>query len=403
VEKILFLKNPIQEYPWGSKTAIQEFLRNNYIGKKVAELWLGAHPKAPSSVLINTKWHPLDKFIDKDPEKILGKFVAKKFSRKLPFLLKIIAVENPLSLQVHPGPEQAREGYLKENRLGLVIDSHERNFKDPNHKPEIVCALSQFDALNGFRPFSEIENFISTLFSNKAAGHPLSRQTINDTRSLKNFVYSLFNMHKSEQANLVNVCLKRAEECLDRNPAFKWIVKLGNEYQNDICVLAPAFLNLVHLKIGQAIYIKHGEFHTYLHGTGVELMANSDNVLRAGLTRKHIEIKSLLKILNFSPVFPEILDAAMLRPHEFAYPAVFDEFQLSVISTGKFDEYTSKQDRSIEILICMSGEAKIAGENGEVYDFRKGDSVIIPADLRSYSILGESTVYKASVPMMKIY
>jgi mannose-6-phosphate isomerase len=397
---ISLLKNPVQEYAWGSKTAIQSLLgRSESAGHPMAELWMGAHPKAPSKVLLGGEWKPLNEVIETNPESILGRRVAKSFSGKLPFLLKVIATAEPLSIQAHPNLEQAREGYARENLLGIPFDSPDRNYKDTNHKPEILCALGPFHGLLGFRKIEEILDLFHEVSSPNLFNElELLRQNPN-SKGLKRFFTSLFSMDKKRKRLIVSEAAGVAEKLAQQEPVFHWMVKLNRAYPGDLGVFSPIILNLVELDPGEAIYVPARELHAYLGGIGIELMANSDNVLRGGLTSKHVDVPELLRIVSFESRSVEKIGPLTKGTFESVYPTPSREFVLHSISLNKGDSFTSPDNRSVEILICIDGKAEIeALGSNEALPLLKGSSVIVPAGVAGYRIDGNAILYKASVP-----
>jgi len=399
MDRIAVLKNPIQEYAWGSKTAIQTLIGLPVPSEKpAAELWLGAHPKAPSEVMIEGEWQSLEKIIERDPVSVLGKGVAERFSNKLPFLFKVLAADRPLSIQVHPNFEEAREGFERENRLGIPLNASERNYKDANHKPEILCAITPFEGLKGFRTPEDIIDLmdrvsVSTLSDELSR---LRRET--DGSGLKRFFTSLISMDQTRRERVIDEAIRGAEGCINEDRLFYWMVELNREYPGDIGVLSPLIFNLVELGPGEAIYIPANELHAYLKGVGMELMANSDNVLRGGLTPKHVDVPELLKIVSFTPEPVRKVTPSGGLPGEKIYATPAEEFQLSVISVANRDPFISERDRGVEIMICMEGGAEIKDlESGQVETVAKGKSLLIPSALSQYQIVGEATIYKATV------
>ena len=399
MDKIAVLKNPIQEYAWGSRMAIQNLLGLPAPSEKpAAELWLGAHPKAPSEVMIEGEWQSLEKVIERYPVSVLGKGVAEKFSKKLPFLFKVLAADRPLSIQVHPNLEEAREGFERENRLGVSLDAPERNYKDANHKPETLCAITPFEGLKGFRKPEAIISLMDRV-SVPSLSDELSRlRKEPDGSGLKKFFTSLMSLDQARREQVVDEAIRGAERCVREDRSFYWMAELNREYPGDIGVLSPLIFNLVELGPGEAIYIPAGELHAYLKGVGMELMANSDNVLRGGLTPKHVDVPELLKIVNFSPEPVGKVKLSGGLPGEKIYATPADEFQLSVISVANGDRFTSERDRGVEIMICMEGETRIQDhDNKEPLVLRTGNSVIIPSSVGWYQIEGSGKFYKATV------
>jgi mannose-6-phosphate isomerase len=334
-----------------------------------------------------------------DPEGILGRRVAEKFFRRLPFLFKVLAAEKPLSIQVHPNVAQAREGFAKENDHHIPFDAPNRNYKDENHKPEILCALTPFECLKGFRNVHEIIHFLEKLPSSLFSDELGLLKEKPDTVGLKKFFSKIMMLERERQNYLVSETVRFSRAYAKKDQVFYWIANLNRVYPGDIGVLAPAILNLLTLNPGEAIYVSAGTPHTYLHGVGVELMANSDNVLRGGLTPKYIDVPELLRITDFkvetSHKTMSVIDDTGLKL--FRTPA--EEFLLSAIALDRGGEFTSPQGRNVEILICVEGQATIEDLGaGHRLFLSRGSSVVIPAAVPQYRIEGRATIYKASVP-----
>jgi mannose-6-phosphate isomerase len=361
---------------------------------------MGAHPKAPSQVLYNGLSKSLLEVIDENPEKILGKETAEKFSGRLPFLFKVLAATKPLSIQAHPNREQARNGFARENEQGIPLDAANRNYRDDNHKPEIICALTPFWALNGFRKVSEILELVEKTQTPILAETLLNLRDRPDQTGLKQFFYHLMTMEKKEQRQIVAKAVGFAEKQVDEDPVWTWVIRLNQEYPGDIGVLSPTFLNLVQLEPQQAMYLPAGELHAYLEGVGIELMANSDNVLRGGLTPKHIDVQELLTILSFTGGELNILRPEKLESGEAVYPTKAAEFVLFVIQVSATAPFRSSRNRSVEIVICTEGEARVTDlSDGAITHLTKGTSIIVPAAMEQYRIEGQATLYKATVPV----
>ncbi|MEE8316846.1 MAG: mannose-6-phosphate isomerase, class I [Syntrophobacteria bacterium] len=401
MRKIGLLKNIIQEYAWGSRTAILELLGQSVpADKPQAELWMGTHPKAPSQVFADGLWRSLPEVIQESPEETLGQEVAARFSNKLPFLFKVLAAAKPLSIQAHPDKEQAGQGFARENELGIPLDAPHRNYRDDNHKPEIICALTPFWALNGFR---KIEETLSLL---EEARIPGLAEIVSSLRShpnrdgLKKFFKDLMTTDSGKQRKIVEQAVNSAEKRTHEESVWTWMIKLNAEYPGDMGVLSPIFLNLVRLEPQQAMYLPAGELHGYLEGVGIELMANSDNVLRGGLTPKHIDVQELLAVLNFTDGDLNILSPENLTPGEAIYSTEAEEFVLSVIRIKKAAPFSSPGDRSVEMMMCTEGEVSVTDLSaGDITRLTRGISIIVPAAVRQYSIEGDGILYKAAVPV----
>jgi mannose-6-phosphate isomerase len=401
VHRIVILENRIQEYAWGSKTFIPELIgKSSPAGKPKAEMWMGSHPGAPSMVLHDGNRMSLAEFIHTDPPGILGRGTAEKFHNELPFLFKVIAAARPLSIQAHPGKEQAKTGFLRENMRKIPLDAPERIYRDDHHKPELICALEPFWALKGFRKIEDILEMTANLgISAKRFCIDILRSRPNE-RGLKDFFMALMDMEKDRKQYLLKEIAERIEGLSVISPAYEWILGLHREHPGDIGALSPLFLNIVHLQPGEAMHIPSRELHSYLEGSGLELMANSDNVIRSGLTNKHIDINELVNILDYRPHLPDILRPERGDSLESYFPATAEEFRLSVITLKDTDSsYKSSRSRSAEMLICTEGEALLTDMGKEeVLELRRGISLFIPAAVERYLIRGKATIYKASVP-----
>jgi mannose-6-phosphate isomerase len=351
-------------------------------------------------VLLGNERVSLLELIRSQPVDILGESVAKRFSNNLPFLFKVLAAAEPLSIQAHPNRDQARKGFADENRQKIPLNAFNRNYKDQNHKPEIICALEPFWALKGFRRVEEI-----ILFMDKIAGGDLE-DDLNmlrgrpDQEGLKAFFRALTAMEKAPRYRVLTEAHEKCETLAHDDPAFEWVLKLSEGYPDDIGALSPILLNLVHLQPGEAMNIPAGELHAYLEGAGIELMANSDNVLRGGLTPKHMEVSELLNILTFKAGPVGLLEPDQQTAYERVYETATAEYILSVLDIHEGDLIKSSRKRSVEIMICIEGEAKITDLGvGDEISLKKGTSFIVPAAVEQYQIEGKTRIYKAAVPL----
>ena len=281
ISKPFRMKNTVQAYAWGSRTAIPELLgKHSPSTKPQAELWIGAHPKAPSLLWHQGRWQALDQLISQYPEEFLGRSVASRFGPRLPFLLKVLAADQPLSIQAHPDTIQAKAGFRRENEAGIELTVDHRNYKDPQHKPECMCALAPFTGLCGFRSLSNMMSLMGSVW-------PINDNALLTTltkKGIKSFFKSVMTLPTKKRLGLISQTVLQAESMIDINPAFPWMVRLNRLFPGDIGVLAPLYLNIVELQPGEAIFLPAGQLHAYLNGVGIEIMANSDNVLRGGLT-----------------------------------------------------------------------------------------------------------------------
>ena len=404
MKTIHFLTNPVQNYAWGSHAAIAELMDRSFPTREPeAEMWMGAHPKAPSTVKTRQGDESLMDLIKQQPHNILGNETASAFENRLPYLFKVLAIEKPLSIQVHPNREQAIKGFDRENHLGIPMDAAERNYRDDNHKPECICALTHFWALNGFRDRSTIIRRLRETCSNTLDKGIRELEEHADSQGLKRFLDILLNLNEDDVQKILDRAVPHAEAYRDQDPAFDWMVRLHNTYPGDIGVLFPLILNLVCLNPGQAMYLPAGQMHAYLKGVGIELMANSDNVLRGGLTPKHVDVPELLRILHFEVQPIEIITPEKRNACQYVYPTPACEFELSAIETRTERIYTSDRNRSAEILLVTSGGVEVScGDDSEPLKLKQGMSAIVPAAVTFYRISGEGTVYKAAVPSSAI-
>ena len=402
MNRITILENKIQKYVWGSKTFIPELMGDiSPAEDPQAELWMGSHPKAPSMAILNGDRISLAEWINRDPSGTLGASVAKKFSNQLPFLFKVIAAEKPLSIQAHPNKEQAKAGFERENQKNIAPHASNRNYRDKNHKPELICALEPLWALKGFREIGDIISLIDSLgASAKGLEMDWLRSQANNC-DLKRFFISLMTVERDKQKRLFNEIEAGLKDFSLSGPVFDWIRRLNQEYPLDIGMLSPLFLNIVQLQPTEAMYIPSGELHAYLEGAGLEIMANSDNVLRGGLTHKHKDIPELLRVLDFTSGVSDILRPSGKGALEAFYPLTAEEFMLSVISLDEeVENYKSPRARSGEIMICTDGRADITDQgSGDCLRLSTGTSLFIPAQIEEYLLRGEATIYKASVPL----
>ena len=352
-----------------------------------AEMWMGAHGSAPSTVRINGEERTLLELIEQRGESILGKGTHGRFGARLPFLMKVLAAEKPLSIQVHPSSKQAKEGYERENRAHVELASRRRNYKDPYHKPELICALGKFEALCGFRDNESISARSGVL------GASLTKLILESRKDALEYLLTLEGSAREEQ---LSKCLKRCreregEDVIGQDCA--WAARLASQYPDDIGVVVSLMLNRVELKAHEAIYLPAGVLHAYLEGVGVEIMACSDNVLRGGLTPKHIDIGELLRVTGFAPYCPPIVEPTV-DGCEYIYRTEAVEFQLSRLELSK---RMSVQVRGPEILLCLEGAITASDASGTT-EMKTGDSIFVESSDESYTLEGNGRVYRATVP-----
>ena len=376
------LTGQVQHYAWGGKDYIASLIGlNSAKDQSCAEWWLGAHPSAPSEIENVTGKQSLIEFLSQNPT-ALGQASRQQFGDELSYLLKILDVEKPLSIQLHPTKDQAEKGFEAENAKGVALTDGTRTYKDRNHKPEMMIALSDFWLLHGFKTKSQLLATLNTRPSLQSLAEKLGKQ------SLAEFYADVMLAEQSTLANWLLPIIeanqqsyKNGELELD-NPDY-WVL-----YTMEAMAISPEKLdaglvcfylfNIVHLKEGEGIFQDAGIPHAYLRGQNVELMACSDNVIRGGLTPKYVDIVELLKIVDCREVTPQIISAASQNQSEFTYKTPVKDFALAQIRVEP-QQHTKVNLQSAGILLVMQGELKIQ-EKSTALILKQGESAFITAD-----------------------
>ncbi|MFT3661589.1 MAG: mannose-6-phosphate isomerase, class I [Gordonia sp. (in: high G+C Gram-positive bacteria)] len=405
------LKGVVRPYAWGSRTALAELQgRPSPSPHPEAELWFGAHPASPAKIADSSA--DLLSVVDEDPVAVLGAPVAQAFEQRLPFLVKVLAAEEPLSLQAHPSADQARIGFAAENRAGLAPDDPRRNYRDSWHKPEIVVALSEFEALAGFRDPLETVDLLRCL---QVPGLDSTLGMLADAPDgvgLRTVFTTWLTLPEPMIAELVPEVLAGAVRALENGEArfageLRAVLELGEAYPDDPGVLAALLLNFVRLQPGEAIYLPAGNLHAYLRGTAVEAMANSDNVLRGGLTPKHIDVPELLRVLDFTPVSrAALMPAVEALGAERIYLTPAPEFRLSRV---ELDGTGLQRASSIsfdmpgpQILTVVRGRIEVFAPGGESRTVECGDAVWLAdsdPDVIVRAASSQAVFFRARVPL----
>jgi mannose-6-phosphate isomerase len=384
------LRGALRTYAWGSHTAIAEFTgRHSPTPHPEAELWLGAHPGDPAWLEGDGGERSLLDTITSDPEGQLGAATRERFGDTLPFLAKVLAADEPLSLQAHPSATQAMEGFAREDHEGIPVSAPTRNYRDRSHKPELIVALGTFEALAGFRPVARSVELLRALtvadldpFVNLLAGQA-------DADGLRALFTTWITAPQAALDVLVPAVLDGAVNYL-RSGATEFAIEakttlqLGELYPGDAGVLASMLLNRITLKPGEGIYLPAGNLHAYLHGVGFEVMANSDNVLRGGLTPKHVDVPELLRVLDFTPT-----DEAALKPRtardgiELVYDTPAAEFAVSVLhldgrELGHQTDAPARHDGP-QVLLCTEGSVQVHAKSS-VLTLDRGAAAWVAAD-----------------------
>ncbi|MCT9084390.1 mannose-6-phosphate isomerase, class I [Streptomyces fulvoviolaceus] len=378
------LDNTIRPYAWGSTTAIPQLLAVEPTGEPQAEMWMGAHPGAPS----RTDRGTLVEVIDADPSRELGEEAVAKFGPRLPFLLKILAAGAPLSLQVHPNLEQAKEGYEDEERRGIPVDVGHRNYKDANHKPELICALTEFDGLCGFRDPARAADLLDGLGVDTLKPYVDLLHAHPEDAALREVLTAVLTADREEMAHTV---AEAAAACARLGGEYAPYADIAHHYPGDPGVIAAMLLNHVRLQPGEALFLGAGIPHAYLNGLGVEIMANSDNVLRCGLTPKHVDVPELLRIVRFEAADPGVLRPEASPDGEEVYETPIDEFRLSRYVLPEGAAVHDLTRATPQILLCTAGSVR-AGE----HELTPGQSVFVAAGEEA-ELSGVGTVFRATV------
>jgi len=439
METIFKLDNQIKYYDWGSPDFIPRLMGiEPEAGVPWAELWMGSHPGSPSMACLPSGNVSLGELIASDPGYYLGEKAAKDYG-SLPFLFKLLAAGKPLSIQTHPDKVMAEKGFDRENRAGLALDAPNRNYKDSNHKPEIICALTPFTGMCGFRTPAEIrrllEAFLSPLSLNpnllsqrrrdaeeeknisapailREGFTPLMRalETPDTSTALREFLLALFNLPLEvrkaisdyiisiPQLDAVPIEAPHSPLPTPYSPEWELMKSFVQLYPGDSAVIAPLYLNVFRLEPGEAVYLDAGILHAYVHGLGVELMANSDNVLRGGLTNKHIDVPELVNLLDFTPFNPQII-----KPEpgfsRFTYPTPCGEFALTVMRGTGGTAIPAPDGPAI--FIVTEGEVTVSSNEtcccGNIILKRGESAFVTPTGTPPLSLSGNYTLYSASL------
>ncbi|WP_167051057.1 mannose-6-phosphate isomerase, class I [Salinibacterium sp. ZJ77] len=363
------ITNTPRDYAWGSRTAISELLGTPASGAPEAELWLGAHPGSPAR-LVGEERTLLDVAGD-----------------RLPFLLKVLAAAAPLSLQAHPTMAQAAEGFARENAAGVPLDAPHRNYKDAFHKPELIYAVSDpFRALSGFRPVAETRTVLAPVEGDARIRPLVDRLSADD--ALRD-VFAWLIAGGPEVDDLVAAVVE-ASATAD-GPSWETVRTLAEHFPGDPGIAISLLLHTVELAPGEALYLPAGNIHAYLQGLGIELMASSDNVLRGGLTPKHVDVPALLEVLDFTPgpapyLAPEEVESGvrLFRPD-------VPDFQLAVIEHEALARGVELPLAGSAIALCTEGAVSIEGSP----EFARGTAVFVDG-VTSLRLTGAGRLFVAT-------
>ena len=399
----------VMPYAWGSRTALAELSgRPSPSSGPEAELWMGAHPVAPSRLVRDGQTaEALTDVIARSPTRELGPEVSTTFGPRLPFLLKVLAAAQPLSLQAHPDARQAKLGFADEDRRGIPRDAGTRSYKDDSHKPELLCALVPVDALCGFRRASDTLRLFDDLGVSALEPVLAPLRASPGREGLATVFRSLMTMPAAEGSRLVRAtvlaCSAHATSASFARE-YAWACRLDALYPGDIGVVSALLLNLVHLEPGEALFLDAGNLHAYLSGVGVEIMASSDNVLRGGLTKKHVDVPELMRVLDFADGPVAAVHARAVDAHERVWDTPAREFRLSAIALESAAGGVVREVRGPEILLCTGGRSVITPADGSpAVTLEQGRAAFVPASTERYTLTAENgplpraSLYRAAV------
>ncbi len=388
---MFLLSCPVKAYAWGSRTAIAGLSgRPSPSAEPEAELWMGAHRDGASSAYVDGQLVPLPELFEQRPEQMLGADCVQRFGG-LPFLFKLLAAEHPLSLQVHPSLEQARAGFAREEALGVPRGAATRNYRDQNHKPELLVALGRFEALSGWRAFPEQTSLLRRL------DLPALRSVADTASGTRELFSALLLPSASARTSLLEGFAQRAQalsESRDEDAAaFAWAARLARAYPSDVGAVLSLLLRYLVLDRGEALFLGAGNLHAYLRGFGVEIMASSDNVLRGGLTPKHVDVTELLATVDFDAAPP-----ALVRPEPSAdgstrYQTPVPDFALTRLAVAA---HQPKRVANAGPQIALVTEGNVVGESpmGSV-ELRAGQCAFVPAAAPWFELAGAGEVFLA--------
>jgi mannose-6-phosphate isomerase class I len=392
-----------QNYAWGDRRFIPDLFRFDASGAPFAEAWFGAHPVLPSTLQLGGERQRLDVALGAHANELLGPEVARSFGG-LPFLLKVLAADRPLSIQVHPSRAQAELGYSREDARGLPIDAAQRNYRDRNHKPELLVALTPFFALAGFRARAEIAALLQGVPELAQQLPPLDERA----EALEALMAAYLHLDPAVRALALSLWLERLQRSSDWSPRDweYWLLEADavtrQSGQPDAGLFFFVLLNLVELMPQQGLFLADGVPHAYLRGAGIEVMATSDNVLRCGLTSKHTDPEELMSVVRFEAAPPQVLDPApttAARLRTFPTPAA--EFQLQTFELAAAEALGAHAARGPEILLVANRDGRmLVSSQGAAALLREGGQACLIPHGVSYAIepLERTSLVRASVP-----
>ena len=371
------IENKIQHYDWGTKNSdafIPKLLGTEPVkDKPYAELWIGAHDKAPSEIEIDGNFKPLNEIIEKYPKEILGESVYEKYGANLPYLLKILSAERALSIQAHPSKELAKTLHQKDRQ----------NYPDANHKPEIAVAIDHLEAIVGFKALDEFINVIKKY-------EPLQHLSDSIDTSSKDFIKQFYSKLMNLSENRVNDFVDSIKEQIQKteNKAIEEI-EFMRQFENfgyDVGLISILLFNFIRLETDEAVFTGAGIPHAYIKGNIIECMANSDNVVRAGLTKKYKDVPTLVDMLSYYDKPPQKIIPGNGTIKTYHTPA--EEFQIVKYNSDEKAEFSIENNTTVKIGLVLGGKIKIKSDfSDSETEFRRGEAFLIPAKMKEFQFI----------------
>ncbi|MFK7771426.1 MAG: mannose-6-phosphate isomerase, class I [Saprospiraceae bacterium] len=409
MKKVFPIKGAIQNYAWGGKEFIPKLMSlQNADSQPFAEVWLGAHQRGPAQMNMDGREVSLKDFLEKNPE-ALGEKVINQFGKRLPYLFKVLDVNKMLSIQTHPTKKAAEIGFAREEKAGISVTAFNRNYKDDNHKPEVMVAMTEFWLLHGFKSLEVIEEVLTSVPEFKMLLEYYQRILQKEVdNKLFHFYKNLMEMSQrtvddilqplAERLSLDFVVKKLPKNSPDYWAALAFRDNMLEGGHFDRGVFSIYIFNLVCLQQGEGIFQDAGIPHAYLEGVNMELMANSDNVFRGGLTVKHVDVNELLEHVIFEPVIPNVLTGTQIDQGVRVYQTPAPDFELTQILLKDSEKYYCENALTPETLIVMKGEV-IVQSGKDKFRLERGGTFFATSGAE-YTLVskGMSEVFKAAVP-----
>ena len=374
------ITNRARDYAWGSTTLIPDYFGIAATGRPMAEIWFGTHEGSPARLV--------------DDNQSLTAAIGGK---QLPFLLKILAAETPLSIQAHPNSTQAAEGFARENAAGIGLQATDRNYKDDRHKPEMIVALTEFEALCGFKTEKQIRNLLESMLDPTDVSEGLKSLVSHwlEIFASEDGLQNLFVDITNRRGNLDGVTAELTQQA-NLSAQFELAARLNILYPGDPGVILALLMNHVWLEPGEALFLPAGNIHAYLSGLGIEIMASSDNVLRGGLTPKHVDVAELQKVLTFAGGPVDLVKTKELSRGLFEYVAPVDDF---ILYRAELSGDVVMADLNIpgaSIVLCTAGEIAVSNSIEERVVLQRGEAAFIGDDAKKFSLAGSGTAFLAT-------